>query len=172
MSSETSFFALVPSFVKNKALTCVVRAWSFWNVPLLYSMKPKVINLNDNECTVCIPLRRKTKNHVQSLYLGALAGGADAAAGLLGGFHIHKSKQSIRFLFKDMNAEFFKRAEGDTYFYCTDGQKIKALVEKSQQTQKNQKDTVTVHAKCPKISDDIVASFRMTISLKMNPLKK
>ena len=51
-------------------------------IPIIGYVKPKLIELNDEKAGVKIKLRRRSKNHLNSMYFGALAVGADVAAGL------------------------------------------------------------------------------------------
>ena len=64
------------------------------------------------------------------------------------------------------NAKLLKRAESDVHFICKDGQAVKKLVEKAVETQERENFKLKILAKCPKISNDIVAEFELTLSLK------
>ena len=50
---------------------------------------------------VKIPFRRKVKNHVNSMYFGALAVGADLSGAYLAFHHIKKTDRKIKLIFKD-----------------------------------------------------------------------
>ena len=63
--------------------TAGVRLWALRNVFLLYFTKPSVLEVNERRCEVRIPLNWRTKNHLQSMYFGALCIGADVAGGLI-----------------------------------------------------------------------------------------
>ena len=79
---------------------------------------------------------------------------------------IQNSKRKVALIFKDFNAKFLKRAESDVHFICEDGQAVKKLVEKAIETQERENFKLKILAKCPKISNDIVAEFELTLSLK------
>ena len=51
-------------------------------VPMLLFVGPTVRSLDDDGCAIEIPLGLRTKNHLGSMYFGALCAGADLAAGL------------------------------------------------------------------------------------------
>jgi len=51
--------------------------FGFFKIPLIGYVNPKLIKLTDKSMVVKIPLRRKTKNHLGSMYFGALGIGAD-----------------------------------------------------------------------------------------------
>jgi len=100
------------------------------------------------------------------MYFGVLAAGADCAAGLIAMETIRKSGKKIALIFKDMSASFLKRAEGDVHFYCDQGDEIRSLVERAIQTGERVEQSIKIIATVPSISDDVVAEFKLTLSLK------
>ena len=147
--------------------TMGIRFWALKNVFLLWFVSPSVIEVNEDRCVVRIPLGWKTRNHLGSMYFGALAIGADIAGGLIA-FHLMQ-KRGIRaaFVFKDMHAEFLKRPESDVLFRCEDGALIRDLLERTFATGERQEATVHVVATAPaKLGDEPVARFALTLSLK------
>ena len=80
---------------------------------------------------------------------------------------IKAENASISLVFKDFKAEFLKRAEGDTYFTCEDGEDILRLVQKSRSSGERENMTVRVTATVPsKLGNEPVARFELTLSLK------
>ena len=100
------------------------------------------------------------------MYFGALSVGADVTGGFLAMKFIQKSKSKISLIFKDFHAEFLKRAEGDVHFNCEDGLAIQKLVEITEQTGKRQNLPLNITATVPTISNEPVAKFILTLSLK------
>ncbi len=147
--------------------TLAIWAYSFKNIPLLYQVRPQLIKLDDNDIIVKIPLRFGTRNHLKTMYFGALAIGADLTAGALAFFLIRKSKKKVSLLFKDVKGEFLKRIEGDAYFYSSQGQQISAMVEKTLATGERVEEKILMEVKVPdKLGDEVAARFEMTLSLK------
>lgn len=154
-------------FPKNIIETIRIRLYTFFKIPLINYTKPRVINLDDTRCEVVIPHNRGNKNHVNSIYFGALAVGADLCVGLLALSQIEKSKKKIVLIFKDFNADFLKLAKSDAHFICDEGKKIGELVDKVIATRSRQNATIKGYAICPKASgDEVVARFSLTLSLK------
>ena len=153
-------------FHKLTKLTWIIRFFGLTKVAMIYYCRPKVIKFTNELLEIKIPLNRKTKNHLNSMYFGALSVGADITGGFLAMPHIQDSKRKINLVFKDFNAKFLKRAESDVYFTCADGLAVKNLVEKAIKTQERQNYTLKIIAKTPKISDDIIATFNLTLSIK------
>ena len=153
-------------FSKVTKLTWLIRLFGLSKVAMIYYCRPKVISVSENSLEIKIPLNRRTKNHINSMYFGALSIGADITGGFLAMPHIQKSKRKIILVFKDFNAQFLKRAESDVHFICKDGQAVSDLVGQAIQTGERQKYKLSIIAKTPKISDDIVATFDLTLSIK------
>ncbi len=158
----------LPPRVKN---TFILRAFGFLQVPLLFSVDPEVVEISNERCVVRIPLKRRTKNHLNSMYFGALSIGADCAGGLMAMRFIrgqdNPKKESISLIFKDFHADFLKRAEGDVFFTCEDGLAIRELVKKALGTGERQNLPVQVVATVPsQLGNEPVARFTLTLSLK------
>ncbi len=143
--------------------TIMLRLFGLAKIPLLFITAPKVLELNDKEIAVQIPLNKITKNHLGSMYFGALAIGADCAGGLLATHHIRKRSEKISLVFKDFKAEFLKRPESDVVFRSRDGEALARLVDLVAKTGERHHETVKVQASC---GSEIVAQFTLTISLK------
>ena len=147
--------------------TIAIRLWSFINVPLLFQMKPKVVELNQTKAIICIPLHRKNKNHFNSLYMGSLVGGADLACGILAQHLIKESGYKISIIFKGISANFHKRIESDAYFICKDSDKIKTLIQETIKTGKRRNEEISVTAYCPDtFADETLASFKLALSVR------
>ena len=155
-------------FVSQKLKTNVlIKILGITKIPLMFFCRPKVVEINSNSVTIKIPFKRRTKNHVGSMYFGALAVGADLSGGLLALEHIRKSKRKINLLFKDFHADFLKRAEGDVHFKCNEGEKIKSLVEQVISTGNRCNTPINVTAYVPsKLGEQPVAKFILALSLK------
>ena len=153
-------------FSKITKLTWMIRLFGFTKVAMIAYCRPSVIYFDDQKLEIKIPLNRRTKNHINSMYFGALSVGADITGGFLALPAIQKSKHKITLLFKDFNAKFLRRAESDVHFICKDGIEVTKLVNKAIETQERQNYTLKIIAKTPKISNDIVAEFNLTLSIK------
>ena len=144
-----------------------IRFFGFFKVPMIFYCRPKVIDINENSVTVKISLNRRTKNHVGSMYLGALSVGADITSAMLALELIKESDRKIIPLFKDFHADYHKRAEGDVHFVCNEGQKIRQVVKEVVNTNKRINEKIIVNAFVPKSQNkDPVATFTLTLSLK------
>jgi len=161
---ETYLSKILP---ENVLATMSVRLFGFTKIPLLLFVRPSVVELTDQKITVKIPLRRRTKNHLRSMYFGALAIGADCSGGLIAMRQIQQSPHTISLVFKTLTAEFLKRAEGDVYFTCTEGAAISTLVKAAEESSERVEMPVHIVATVPeKLGDEPVAKFTLILSLR------
>lgn len=126
---------------------------------------PRLLKLDDETVEVKIRLRRRTKNHLNSMYFGALAVGADIAAGIHAFYFAEKLGTKVSFAFKSMQADFLMRGESDILFVCKEGALIRKAVEESKQSGQRINQAVVVEAIDQ--SEEVVARFIMTISVKV-----
>lgn len=148
--------------------TLAVRLWSLQNVFLLWFVKPSVLEINDRGCVIKIPLTWRTRRRdIHAMYLGVLCMGADVASGLPAFDLVRRKKVRVSFIFKDIRAEFLKRAEGDVHFTNTDGPLIQSLIDRALASGEREEATVRVVATVPKkLGDEPVARFELTLSIK------
>lgn len=147
--------------------TLFVRYFGLTKVPLIFFVSPSVVRLDDEQCIVKIPLNRRTKNHLNSMYFGVLATGADLAGGLVAMKEISKSKRDVALSFKDFHAEFLKRAEGDVHFVCTQIPEIQKFVSEVIASGERMNFPVHIEAFVPSQGSAPVAKFVLTLSLKL-----
>jgi hypothetical protein len=140
-----------------------LRIFGFFIIPLIGYVRPSIKKLNNEECIVNIKLNRKTKNHLRSMYLAVLTMGADLSCGLIGLYHIQKSKKRISLIYKDLKSEFLKRPNGDVDFICTNGCEIEKIVRETIDTGERKNILCTVNAIC---NGELVCKFELTLSLK------
>ena len=148
--------------------TMFVRLFGFMKVPLIFWVSPSVVTMNDQECVIKIPLNRRTKNHLNSMYFGVLCTGADIAGGLVAMNEITNSGKKVALSFKDFKADFLKRAEGDVHFKVTQIPEIKKFVAEVIKSGERMNFPVEIKAFVPNINPaEEVATVVLTLSLKL-----
>lgn len=138
-------------------------------IPVLLFLGPKVMRLDDEGCEVEIPFGWRSKNHVGSMYFGALCAGADLAGGLNAARLIfgRGRHEGVVLVFANIQAEFLKRADGDVRFTCRDGAKVAAAVKQAAEGGERVTVPVEIVATVPrKYGDEPVARFTLGLSLK------
>ena len=145
----------------------LMRGFGLLKIPLIAYLRPTVMEMNDERCVMRFPLGRRARNHLNSMYFGALCVGADCAGGVIAMRRIQRSGLPIVFVFKDFKANFRKRADGDVVFTCEDGAALTRLVHRAAESGQREEATVKVVATVPdKYGSEPVADFELTISLK------
>jgi acyl-coenzyme A thioesterase PaaI-like protein len=160
---ETTVDRWVPPQIKA---TAILQGFGLWKIPLLFACQPRVLLLNDEQIEVEIPLNRFTRNHLRSMYFGALAIGADSVVGLLAVHHIRQQKGKVNLVFKDFRADFLKRAEGSVVFRCTEGKRIQDFVREVIESGERKNLSVPAVAVLKKDPTIEIAQFTLTLSLK------
>jgi acyl-coenzyme A thioesterase PaaI-like protein len=149
--------------------TIKLRAFGLFKIPILFLISPTILEINEEKVEVQVPLNRRTRNHLHSMYFAVLAAGADCACGALAFYLINqRAKGRISLIFKDFKADFLKRAEGDVIFSCVQGALIQEAIEKVLQTRERQNLPVDVLASVstPEGAEQ-VARFVLTLSMKV-----
>jgi acyl-coenzyme A thioesterase PaaI-like protein len=153
----------VPVLIKE---TAFVRLLSL-RIPSLLFLGPRVLELDDGGCAIEIPLGLRTKNHLGSMYVGVLCAGADLASGLNAARLIYGRHRAVKLSFKDLKADFLKRADGDVVFRSRDGERVREAVERADDSGERVTIPVEVLATVPKkYGEEPVARFTMGLSLK------
>jgi acyl-coenzyme A thioesterase PaaI-like protein len=135
-----------------------------FKIPMLGYTGLKLDDIDDEKAIVKIKLKRRTKNHLNSMYFGALAVGADVAGGIHAFYFAQKHNKKVSFAFKGMSCEFIKRAESDCTFISKDGKKVENAILKSIATGDRINDTT--HVDVFDAEKELVATFEMIVSVK------
>lgn len=152
------------SFLKKTDL--LIRMFGFKQIPLIYYTGLTVVEFTDSRCVVKIPLTWRTKNHLGSMYFGALAIGADVAGGLAAFTYLLNSGKNVSVVFKDVKGSFLKRPDGDVHFSSNQVAQVNEMMLKTVDSGEREEITVEVLATVPSVSDDVVARFELTLSAK------
>lgn len=147
--------------------TLKVRLFGLLKIPLIGYVRPRVERLDADEVTIRVPLGRRTQNHWKSMYFGALAIGADLAAGSHAMFAVdaeqRQSGTKVGFVFKDVQADFLRRPDHDVLFHSRDGRNVAAAVAETVRT--GERVNIPVPVEC-EAGGELVAKFTLTLSLK------
>lgn len=143
-------------------------AFSHFKVPMIGYAKPHLIHLDDKKIVVRLPLNRRTRNHLNSMYFGALAVGADLAGGMHAFYHAKKMHCKISLAFKSFQAQFLRRPEFDVYFVCEEGEIIKDMVSASKSSGEriNKTIQITAYTHYQLQSQEEIAQFNLELSIK------
>lgn len=149
----------------------MLRLFGLVKIPMIGYVRPRIVRQDDTQVVLKVPLSRRTRNHHGTMYFGALAVGADLAAGLVAMQETDRLRKAdgtkVSFVFKDAEGRFLRRPDGDVHFTCTEVPAIRALVDKAAQSGAREELGVAVTCTVPDVTgDEAVARFTLTISLK------
>jgi acyl-coenzyme A thioesterase PaaI-like protein len=149
-------------------MTLGIRLMGMLKIPLLGSVRPSVAEWEDDRCVIRVPLRRFTRNHVNSMYFGAMAIGADCAGGIMAVELIRRQKAKVSLIFKSFHAEFLRRPESDVFFICEEGARIRNLVDQALASDQRVTGMIALTAavRDPEGGYEPVARFQLELSLK------
>lgn len=154
--------------LKSFTDTAKMRLWAMVNVPMILYIRPTIEQLDNECCVVKVPFKRRNKNHLGSIYFGVMCAAADISGGLIAMNTIQQSDRKVSLVFKDFNAEFIKRAEGDCYFTNTQGKEVQKFVQEVIESGERMTMPVEIEATVPdKLGDEVIAKFTLGLSLKL-----
>ena len=120
--------------MKYFKINSLLRAFSLIKIPLIAAVRPKIIELSKHKSIVRVKMGYVTRNHLNSMYFGALAIGAELSVGVKIFEKIQVDKAPVNFIFKDFDCRFHRRAQTDIDFCFLEPAKVDELVEKAIQS--------------------------------------
>jgi len=157
MSSAIEFIQLVKHPFKFKMFL-------FYKLPSAFFAGVRVKNVDENKCETTVPYKWFSQNPFRSTYFACLAMAAEMSTGVLGLLHINKRNPPVSMLVIKLEADYYKKAVGETKFTCQDGDQIKSTIEKAIITGEGQ----AIRAKSVGTNGEgeIIAEFYITWSFK------
>lgn len=147
-------------------LSFMIYLLTFFKIPIIAFMKPKVLELSEEKSVVQIRLKRRTKNHLGAMYFGALTVGAELTCALKAVELVFLKKKPINFVFKDFKADFLKRADGDVHFICQQTKDVENLINKAIQSGDREEQLIRGKAYQVTNFNEPIMTFELTLSLK------
>lgn len=144
----------------------------FFKIPMLSYMGVKIVENTDSKTVAMIKLKRRTRNHINVMFAGALLSGADFVVGVAAMDAIIKSKKPVIYALSRIEADFLKQARADTYFECLQVQEIYDLIQKAIDHPGQRFELpINVTARCPDdLGEEPVAKFVVTLVTKRKQL--
>ncbi|MCF8465368.1 MAG: DUF4442 domain-containing protein [Flavobacteriales bacterium] len=138
-----------------------------FKIRMIGFVRARLIEYTEQKTVIKIPLNRRTSNHLGSMYFGALATGADVTGAWIAFDYLARTKKLVSIVFKDISAEFLKRADGDVYFTCLDGPAVLQAFNDTIADGERKNIELLVTATVPsKYQNEPVATFKMTLSMR------
>lgn len=158
--------------MKKLKYTAFIHLYGLLKIPLVLFVSPRVVEVGEKRFVIKIPLSYRTKNHLSSMYFGALGIGAELSIAAAAVMAITESKQKIDFVFKDFSGQYLKRADGDVHFVCDDVESVRALVEEAKVNPARIERKLKGYAIVPSVSStEPVMTYELTLSVRNRSLK-
>ena len=140
------------------------RLYLLTKLPAAFFSGVRVTSFTPEEVTTVIPYKWLTQNPFRSTYFASLSMAAEMSTGLLALNNIYKRQPAVSMLVTKMEANYFKKAVGKTYFTCNQGIDIQEAVQEAIDSEEGT--TVTIKSTGRNAEGEIVALFLFTWSFK------
>ena len=134
-------------------------------LPAAFFSGVRIKEIDEERSVVTVPYKWLTQNPFRSTYFASLAMAAEMSTGVLGMMHVYKRKPSVSMLITNMEASYFKKATGKTFFVCESGKQIQEAVEAS--ISSGEPKSITAKSIGTNKNGDLVAEFLFTWSFKV-----
>jgi len=161
--------AQASTLIKSLKHPLKFRMFLLSHLPNAFFAGLRVKELDETVCRVSIPYKWFTKNPFRSTYFACLSMAAEMSTGILCLVHLYKRNPSVSMLVVKMEAEYFKKATGKTFFSCEEGVIIKETIE--QAIEKGEPRTFKTRSIGKNEQGEIVANFFITWSFKVRSEK-
>lgn len=152
---------------KKLKLTAFVNFYGLIKIPLVLFVNPRVVEASEKRFVIKIPLNYRTKNHLNSMYFGAMGIGAELSIAAAAVVAISESKKKIDFVFKDFTANYLKRAAGDVHFICDEADVVRGLIEEAKTNPERIERKLKGYAVVPSVNlTEAVMTYEMTLSVR------
>lgn len=140
------------------------RLFLLMKLPAAFFSGIRVKEISKEKCTTSVPLKWLTQNPFRSTYFASLAMAAEMSTGLLAFINTYKKDPPVSMLITKMEADYFKKAKGKTYFTCTQGLEITSAINQAVATSASQ--TICVKSTGKNKKGEMIAEFYFTWSFK------
>lgn len=141
------------------------RMFLFWKLPAAFFSGVKIMDIDEERSVVSVPYKWLTQNPFRSTYFASLAMAAEMSTGILAMMHIYRRTPPVSMLITNMEATYFKKGTGTTYFVCEEGKLIYDKIVLSTTT--GEPKSITVKSSGRNRKGEIVAEFLFTWSFKV-----
>jgi len=161
MNGAENFISLVKHPLK-------FRLFLFTKLPSAYICGVRVKGLSKQDAVVTVPYKWLSQNPFKSTYFACLAMAAELSTGLLAMMNTYQRQPAVSMLVTGLQASYFKKATGTTYFTCADGEAVAATIEEAIRSGEGKTIIATSIGKDE--AGTLIAEFKITWSFKAKKL--
>ena len=141
------------------------RMFLFWKLPAAFFSGVRIKQVDEERSVVSVPYKWLTQNPFHSTYFASLAMAAELSTGVLGMMHVYKRTPPVSMLITNMEATYFKKSTGVTFFTCEQGKDVRDTVEGSIST--GEPKSIIVKSTGTNKNGELIAEFLFTWSFKV-----
>ena len=154
---------------KNKLLSLASSPFKFrmyllYKLPAAFFSGIRIRKIAKEKCVTSVPYKWLTQNPFRSTYFASLSMAAEMSTGILALVNTYQRKPPVSMLVIKMEANYFKKAKGITFFSCEEGLKIAEVVNEAAKGGEGK--TITVRSLGKNKDDELIAEFLFTWSFK------
>jgi hypothetical protein len=140
-----------------------------YRLPAAFFSGVKIREIDEERCVTSVPYKWLTQNPFRSTYFASLAMAAEMSTGTLALSNSYKRIPGISMLVTKMEAAYFKKATGTTYFTCDNGKEMTASIDEAALTGEAKK--IIAKSTGTDKNGELVAEFLFTWSFKARTAK-
>jgi Domain of unknown function (DUF4442) len=107
--------------------------WLLFKLPAAWFMGVRIKQVTPEKAEVSLPYAWRSQNPYKSIYFAAQCAAAELSTGVLATLAL-SGRGNISMLVSHVEAEFYKKANSQTIFTCTQGQEVFETIERAIQT--------------------------------------
>ena len=153
------------AFIRSLKHPLKFRMFLLSRLPNAFFAGLRIKDLDETVCRISVPYKWFTKNPFRSTYFACLSMAAEMSTGVLCLVHLHKRNPPVSMLVVKTEAEYFKKATGQTVFTCEEGLMIKETI--NQAVARGEAKTFRARSIGKNKEGLIVAEFFITWSFKV-----
>src|SRR5665213_1434151 len=151
----------LPAIAKSPFL---FRLYLLYKLPAAFFLGIRIRKITNERSIVSVPFKWLTQNPFRSTYFASLAMAAEMSTGVLAMANVYKRKPAISMLVTHMEASYFKKAKGVSFFTCEQGLEIADEINAAATTSESK--TITIKSTGRNLNNEIIAEFLFTWSFK------
>ncbi|MDP4282970.1 MAG: DUF4442 domain-containing protein [Bacteroidota bacterium] len=145
------------------------RLYLFIKLPAAFFSGIRIRECSNSKCITSVPYKWLTQNPFRSTYFASLAMAAELSTGALALNNTYKRNPEVSMLVTKMEASYFKKATGITFFTCNEGHQIENAVKEARNS--GEAKVIIVKSIGKNKSGELIAEFFFTWSFKTKSKK-
>ena len=110
-----------------------LRLWMIHHLPMGWINGMYIEQLDAGQCVVVLKDRWWIRNPFGSVFWAVMGMAAELSTGVL--IHVYANQAGVRFILVGMQAEFYKKVKGKSYYFCLSGAQIAEQIEALQHSE-------------------------------------